>query len=57
MCPIGRGAIDYPAVRDALARASYAGFITVEQERNPKNASGSLSDVKASLDFLKSVGF
>jgi inosose dehydratase len=57
MCPIGRGCIDYPAVRDLLRRIDYAGFITVEQERDPKNAGGSLVDVKASRDYLTSVGF
>jgi inosose dehydratase len=57
MCPIGRGAIDYPAIRALLDRIGYAGFITVEQERDPLNAGGSLADVKASRDYLKSVGF
>lgn len=57
MCPIGRGVIDYPAIRRLLARLDYAGFITVEQERDPRNAGGSLADVKASRDYLRSVGF
>ena len=57
MCPIGRGMIDYPAIRAALARIDYQGFITVEQERDPRNAGGSLADVKASRDYLRSVGF
>jgi inosose dehydratase len=57
MCPIGRGMIDYPAIRAALARFDYQGFITVEQERDPRNAGGSLADVKASRDYLRSVGF
>jgi inosose dehydratase len=57
MCPIGRGCIDYPAIRRALTRIGYAGFITVEQERDPRNAGGSLADVKASRDYLASVGF
>ena len=57
MCPIGRGVIDYPAIRRLLERIGYAGFITVEQERDPKNAGGSLADVKASRDYLKRVGF
>jgi inosose dehydratase len=57
MCPIGRGVIDYPAIRGLLERIGYAGFITVEQERDPRNAGGSLADVKASRDYLKSVGF
>jgi inosose dehydratase len=57
MCPIGRGAIDYPAIRALLSRIGYEGFITVEQERDPRNANGSLADVKASRDYLRSVGF
>jgi inosose dehydratase len=57
MCPIGRGVIDYPAIRRFLDRSGYSGYITVEQERDPRNAGGSLSDVKASRDYLASVGF
>lgn len=57
MCPIGRGCIDYPAIRELLTLIGYAGFITVEQERDPRNADGSLADVKASRDYLASVGF
>ncbi|WP_299651339.1 TIM barrel protein [uncultured Jannaschia sp.] len=57
MCPIGRGLIDYPAIRDLLERIAYGGFITVEQERDPRNAAGSIADVKASRDYLQSVGF
>jgi inosose dehydratase len=29
----------------------------VEQERDPDNAGGSLADVKASRDYLRSIGF
>lgn len=57
MCPIGRGVIDYPAIRAFLSERGFAGFVTVEQERDPLNAGGSLADVKASRDYLKSVGF
>lgn len=57
MCPIGRGAIDYPAIRAFLSARGYAGFITVEQERDPRSAGGSLADVTASRDYLKRVGF
>ena len=54
---IGRGCINYPAIRSALERIGYEGFITIEQERDPRNAGGSLADVKASRDYLRSVGF
>lgn len=57
MCPIGRGIIDYPAIRALLTRLGYEGFITVEQERDPRNVQGSLADVKASRDYLKGIGF
>jgi inosose dehydratase len=57
MCPIGRGIIDYPAIRSLLDRSGYSGYITVEQERDQRNAGGSLNDVKASREYLMSVGF
>ena len=57
MCPIGKGAIDYPAVRLLLEEVGYHGFATVEQERDPRNASTSLRDVTESLAYLRSVGF
>ncbi|HET9594856.1 MAG TPA: TIM barrel protein [Anaeromyxobacteraceae bacterium] len=57
MCPIGRGAIDYAAVRRTLTEIGYRGFATVEQERDPRDAAMSLRDVTASLEFLKSAGF
>lgn len=57
MCPIGRGVIDYPAVRRLLADIDYHGYVTIEQERDPRNAGGSLGDVTQSLAYLKGVGF
>ncbi len=57
MCPIGTGAIDYPAVKKFLKEKNYQGWITIEQERDPRDAEGSLKDVTASLEYLTSVGF
>lgn len=57
MCPIGRGVIDYPALRTLIEDIGYQGYITVEQERDPRNASGSLQDVAASRAYLASNGF
>lgn len=57
MCPIGRGSLDYPAIRAALADIGYAGFITIEQERDPRHAVGALPDLAASRDFLRCTGF
>lgn len=57
MCPIGRGCLDYPAIRKLLTRLGYEGYITVEQERDPRNSGGTLADVKASRDYLAGIGF
>ena len=57
MCPIGKGIIDYPAILSLLKRMDYHGYITIEQERDPRHAGSSLEDVKQSLDYLKKTGF
>lgn len=57
MCPIGTGSLDYPAIRKCLEDIGYSGYITIEQERDPRNSDTSLRDVKASVDYLKSVGY
>lgn len=57
LCPLGKGAIDYPAVKQQLDQLGYQGWITIEQERDPRSAAGSLRDVTESLAYLKSVGF
>ena len=57
MCPIGRGRIDYPAVRRLLSELDYGGYITIEQERDPRNAGSILDDLGASREFLREIGF
>ena len=57
MCPIGRGSIDYPAIRSLLTELGYGGYITIEQERDPRNAGGVLDDLAASRAFLAENGF
>lgn len=57
MCPIGQGVIDYETIHKTLKEIDYHGFITIEQERDPRNSGTSLRDVKQSVDYLKSVGY
>jgi inosose dehydratase len=57
MCPIGRGRIDYSGLRELLGEIGYGGYITIEQERDPRNAHGALADLAASREFLRRVGF
>lgn len=57
MCPIGKGVIDYAGIRNVLTEIGYQGYITIEQERDPRNSGSSLRDVAESLTFIKSAGF
>jgi len=57
MCPIGQGVIDYDSIHKLLKEINYHGYITIEQERDPRNSDTSLRDVKQSVDYLKSVGY
>ncbi|MDM5313867.1 sugar phosphate isomerase/epimerase family protein [Peribacillus frigoritolerans] len=57
MCPIGQGIIDYNSIRRLLKEINYHGYITIEQERDPRNSDTSLRDVSRSIAYLKSVGF
>ncbi len=57
MCPIGQGMIDYKEVAKALADINYNGYITIEQECDPRNCDKSLANAKASVDFLKGIGY
>lgn len=56
MCPIGDGALNYPEIRQTLDEIEYSGWVTIEQEKDPRNVSTSLEDVKASYRFVSSLG-
>lgn len=57
MCPIGRGQIDYAAIRTLLTEKGYGGYISIEQERDPCNAGSILDDLASSRTFLRNSGF
>jgi inosose dehydratase len=57
MCPIGQGCLDYEGIRRTIEAQNYRGWITVEQERDPRHCAGSLTAIKKSRDFLGSLGF
>ncbi|WP_434291088.1 TIM barrel protein [Celeribacter sp. SCSIO 80788] len=57
MCPIGDGNIDYAGIRAFLTEKGYGGYITIEQERDPRNTGSILDDLAASRRFLKNTGF
>ena len=57
MCPIGHGIVDYAGIRALLTQLGYAGYITIEQERDPRNNGSILEDLAASREFLARTGF
>jgi len=57
MCPIGEGVIDYAAVQMALLDIGYSGWITIEQERDPRHSATTLIDIKRSRHYLSQRGF
>ncbi|AJR05609.1 AP endonuclease [Photobacterium gaetbulicola] len=57
MCPLGEGAVDYNEVAEALESIGYHGWITIEQERDPRHSDTTLPDIKKSRQFLVEKGF
>jgi len=55
-CPLGRGVVDFRAVRDTLAEVGYAGIAVVEQDVDPTGTASPLDNARESYGFLKSVG-
>lgn len=55
MCSIGKGCVDYNQVFAAIDKIGYSGWITIEQERDPNDTSGTLKDLQESLGYLKSL--
>lgn len=58
MCSIGAGCVDYNSIFKALEDIKYKGWVTIEQERDPKDSAGTLEDIRRSnrylIDALKS---
>lgn len=56
-CPLGRGVVDWPALAAALRETGYDGAATIEQDIDPTTSLNPLGDARASLAYLRSVGF
>lgn len=57
MCPIGKGDIDYKSIKNLLENMNYNGYITIEYERDPRNCSRTLKDIRESLNYLNNIGY
>jgi inosose dehydratase len=56
-CNLGTGDVDFPAVRQVLLDAGFAGWCTVEQDCDPTLDVRPLDDARANRAYLRSIGF
>lgn len=56
-CNLGKGDVDFPAVRQVLLDAGFEGWCTVEQDCDPTLDVSPLDDARANREYLESIGF
>ena len=56
-CNLGRGDVDFPAVRQILLDSGFQGWCTVEQDCDPSLPGTPLEDARANRQYLESIGF
>ncbi len=54
-CPLGRGTVDWAALRQALREIGYDQYATVEQDVDPAMEVDPLRDARTSLAFLRGI--
>lgn len=56
-CNLGKGDVDFPAVRQLLLDAGFAGWCTVEQDCDPTLDVRPMDDARANREYLERIGF
>jgi inosose dehydratase len=56
-CNLGKGDVDFPAVRQVLIDAGFDGWCTVEQDCDPTLDVSPVDDARANRAYLSSIGF
>ena len=56
-CNLGKGDVDFPAVRQILLDAGFEGWCTVEQDCDPTRDNDTAGDATANRAYLASIGF
>lgn len=56
-CNLGKGDVDFPAVRQILLDAGFEGWCTIEQDCDPTLDVSPIDDAKANRAYLASIGF
>jgi inosose dehydratase len=54
---LGKGIVDWPGLAALLAETGFDGAATVEQDIDPTVSLSPIDDARASLAYLRSVGF
>jgi inosose dehydratase len=55
-CPLGEGLLRLDELGGLLRRTAFEGYLTVEQDRDPRGGSDAVADARASLDALCRAG-
>lgn len=56
-CNLGKGDVDFPAVRQVLLDAGFEGWCTVEQDCDPSMPGTPMEDAQSNRAYLESIGF
>ncbi len=56
-CNLGKGDVDFPAVRQRLLDAGFEGWCTVEQDCDPSMPGTPMEDARSNREYLQSIGF
>ncbi len=56
-CKLGKGDVDFPAVRQILIDAGFEGWCTVEQDCDPSVPGTPLEDARENREYLQSIDF
>jgi inosose dehydratase len=56
-CNLGKGDVDFAAVRQVLLEAAFNGWCTVEQDCDPAGSTKPVDDARANRDYLSTIGF
>ncbi|MGV8950897.1 MAG: TIM barrel protein [Cypionkella sp.] len=56
-CNLGKGDVDFAAVRQILLDANFSGWCTVEQDCDPQGDTSPVDDARANRAYLSSIGF
>ena len=56
-CNLGKGDVDFPAVRKVLLDNGFKGWCTVEQDCDPTLDVRPMDDAKSNREYLESIGF